>query len=170
MTAETELLLMNASRAQLVREVIRPALQEGKVVLCDRFVDSTVAYQGYGRGLDLHRVQQVVELATGTLTPELTLLLTVPIAVSESRRLARRSRENAPRDRLEEEDRQFFLRVEEGFQAVAREHPERIRVVSSTADPKLVRGQIWSHVQALLDARVAAGWPVPQVRPTSSTC
>src|SRR5690242_4897615 len=85
MTPETELLLMNASRAQLVREVIRPALAEGEVVLCDRFHDSTVAYQGYGRGLDLRHVQDVIELAVGGLRPALTILLRVPLEVSEMR-------------------------------------------------------------------------------------
>lgn len=162
MTAQTELLLMNASRAQLVGEVIHPALSQGKVVVCDRFFDSTIAYQGYGRQLDLEFIQPVVRLAAGSLTPDLTLLLTVPVAISEARRLARRARGNAQRDRLEEEDREFFLRVEEGFRAIARENPERVKVVESTADPKLVRGQIWSLVQSLLEARLKEGRPIPR--------
>src|SRR6266576_6580827 len=78
MTAEAELLLMNASRAQLVREVIRPALAAGEIVLSDRFYDSTTAYQGYGRGLDLGQVKTVVDLAVGDTRPNVTLLLVVP--------------------------------------------------------------------------------------------
>src|SRR5579859_5086996 len=77
MTAEAELLLMNASRAQLVREIIRPALADGEIVLCDRFYDSTIAYQGYGRQLDLKMVQAIVDVAVGDTRPDLTLLLTV---------------------------------------------------------------------------------------------
>src|SRR5688572_11101293 len=89
MTSETELLLMNASRAQLVREVIRPALAAGEIVLCDRFYDSTTAYQGYGRQLDLNRVRAIIDFAVDGTQPDLTLLLDVPVAVSEARRLAR---------------------------------------------------------------------------------
>src|SRR6516225_1631424 len=83
MTPEAELLLMNASRAQLVREVIRPALARGEVVLCDRFYDSTTAYQGYGRQLDLKLVAAMTEVAVGTTRPDLTLLLVVPQQISE---------------------------------------------------------------------------------------
>jgi dTMP kinase len=89
MTPEAELLLMNASRAQLVREVIRPALAEGEIVLCDRFYHSTIAYQGYGRGLDLGLVHSIIAAAVGETKPDLTLVLLVPIAVSEQRRLDR---------------------------------------------------------------------------------
>src|SRR3954454_14156451 len=81
MTAEAELLLMNASRAQLVREVMRPALAAGEIVLCDRYYDSTTAYQGYGRGLDLKLVQAVIDFAVGETRPNLTLLLHVPAEV-----------------------------------------------------------------------------------------
>src|SRR3989454_11892617 len=91
MTAEAELLLMNASRAQLVREVIRPALAAGEIVLCDRFYDSTTAYQGYGRQLDLKIVSAVIDFAVGPTRPDLTLLLMVPVAVSEARRLERQT-------------------------------------------------------------------------------
>src|SRR5688572_8957342 len=105
MTAETELLLMNASRAQLVREVIRPALAAGEIVLCDRFHDSTIAYQGYGRGLDLDLVRQVIAFAIGDTRPHITILLTVPIEVSEARRRARPSPAGLERDRMEEADR-----------------------------------------------------------------
>src|SRR5579863_5517629 len=88
MTAETELLLMNASRAQLVREVIRPALERGEIILCDRFYDSTMAYQSYGRGLDFAMVRQMIACAVGETRPDVTLLLIVPVKVSEARRRA----------------------------------------------------------------------------------
>ena len=86
MTPEAELLLMNASRAQLVREVIRPALAAGEIVLCDRFYDSTTAYQGYGRQLDLQMVKSIIDVAVGDTRPDLTLLFVVPHEVSEARR------------------------------------------------------------------------------------
>src|SRR5205807_761998 len=102
MTPETELLLMNASRAQLVREVIRPALAAGEIVLCDRFYDSTTAYQGYGRGLDLRMVQEIINLAVGDTRPDLTLLMLVTHEVSAERLLARQATLPFMRDRIEE--------------------------------------------------------------------
>src|SRR6185437_11718065 len=89
MVAEAELLLMNASRAQLVREVIRPALAAGEIVLCDRFYDSTTAYQGYGRQLDLQVVKSIIDFAVGATRPDLTLLFVVSHEVSRERLLAR---------------------------------------------------------------------------------
>src|SRR5690349_10727251 len=89
MTPEAELLLMNASRAQLVREVVRPALAAGEIVLCDRFHDSTIAYQGFGRQLDLKMVQAVIDIAVGETRPDLTLLLMVSQEISELRRKTR---------------------------------------------------------------------------------
>ncbi|MGK0198870.1 MAG: dTMP kinase, partial [Yoonia sp.] len=89
MTAEAELLLMNASRAQLVREVIRPTLESGGVILSDRFHDSTLVYQGYGRELDLDEVRSIIRLAVGDTEPELTILLKVDVSMSEARRAAR---------------------------------------------------------------------------------
>src|SRR5271170_5309665 len=91
MTAEAELLLMNASRAQIVREIIRPALAAGEIVLCDRFYDSTIAYQGYGRELDLQLVKNVIDFAVGDMRPNLTLLLQVPPEVSSDRLRSRQS-------------------------------------------------------------------------------
>src|SRR5712671_5316853 len=88
MTAEAELLLMNASRAQLVREVIRPALAAGEIVICDRFYDSTTAYQGYGRQLDLKTVNAIIDVAVGETRPHLTLLMLVPHELTEQRRVA----------------------------------------------------------------------------------
>ena len=169
MTAETELLLLNASRAQLVREVIRPALSAGEIVLCDRFYDSTTAYQGHGRGLDLQRVAAVIDFAVGETRPNLTLLLAVPLAVSEARRLERqttllqvpsqppRNPSAVPlkfdavlRDRFEEADRAFFERVERGYQAIAAAEPDRVRVVDATQSVTAVSGALWNCVEPLL--------------------
>jgi dTMP kinase len=150
MTAEAELLLMCASRAQLVREVIRPALATGKIVLCDRFFDSTTAYQGHGRQLDLARVQAVIALAVGGTRPDLTLFLHVPIEVSEQRRRAREQAQPQLRDRFEEADRAFFERVEQGFQAIARAEPERFVTVDATSSIEAVQISVWHQVAAKL--------------------
>lgn len=152
MTPEAELLLINASRAQLVREIIRPALAQGQLVLCDRFYDSTIAYQGYGRGLDLAQVRKVIDLAVGDTRPGLTLLLRVPLSVGESRRLQRQAA-GAVRDRMEEADRDFFRQVEEGFDAVGASEPERVRLVDATASIEAVEASIWGHVSRWLQHR-----------------
>src|SRR5262245_47181043 len=167
MTPEAELLLMNASRAQLVREVIRPALAAGEIVLCDRFYDSTTAYQGYGRRLDLARVQAIIQFAVEQTRPELTLLLDVPLAVSEARRLARRPGGPVPpgskarfsqpvRDRIEDAGRSFFERVQQGFQAIATAEPERVRVIDGTKSVEAVSANIWAFVGPLV---LKAGGP-----------
>jgi dTMP kinase len=170
MTAQTELLLMNASRAQLVREIIRPALAAGEIVVCDRFYDSTMAYQGYGRGLDLQFVKSVTDFAIGDTRPNLTLLLSVPIEISESRRLARKegmlldvppqskkpeSHAKLPfseplRDRMEEADRSFFERVVKGFKTIAAAEPQRIRLINGAKPVDVVCSKIWEIVQPIL--------------------
>ena len=150
MTPEAELLLMNASRAQLVREIIRPALAAGEVVICDRFFDSTVAYQGHGRGLDLEFIRRVIDFAVGETRPDLTLLLAVPVAVSEARRRARRGPAAPERDRFEEADREFFLRVERGYRALAAAEPGRICVIDATQSIEAVHAEIWRSVEPRL--------------------
>jgi dTMP kinase len=150
MTAEAELLLMNASRAQLVREVIRPALNTGEIVVCDRFYDSTMAYQGYGRQLDLKMVQAIVDVAVGDTRPDLTLLLTVTPEVSELRRALRQSTMPFMRDRIEEADRQFFDRVDHGFATIAAADPNRFRVVEASGSIEGVSDRIWDLVRPVL--------------------
>ncbi len=118
--AMTEVMLINASRAQLVASVLRPAVNRGRYVLCDRYVDSTLAYQGYGRGLAIDAVRAVCDAATGGLKPDLTLLLDVPVETS-IRRLA--SRQNGA-DRLEREGRPFHERVRRGFLDLAGRSPQ----------------------------------------------
>lgn len=150
MTSEAELLLMNASRAQLVREVIRPALAAGEIVVCDRFYDSTVAYQGYGRELSLDHVRSIIAFAVGDTRPDLTLLLDVPLAVSEARRASRRQEQAPVRDRFEEAERAFFQRVHEGFHAIARAEPGRVKLIDATQPIDAVQQAIWAHVSVLL--------------------
>jgi dTMP kinase len=155
MTPEAELLLMNASRAQLVREVIRPALATGEVVLCDRFYDSTTAYQGYGRQLDLKMVKSIIDVAVGETRPDLTLLFMVSHEVSEARRVARQPTLplSIKRDRMEEADQSFFARVAEGYQAIAAAEPQRVRQFDATGDVAAIEAAIWRLVQPLI-ARV----------------
>jgi len=141
LTAEAELLLMNASRAQLVREVIRPAIAAGEIVLCDRFYDSTTVYQGTGRGLDAAQVQAVIDFAVGDTRPDLTLLLQIPLKTSEERR-ARRSET----DRFEQADRTFFERIEAGYTALAAAEPDRIRVIEADQPLDTVAAAIWRIV------------------------
>lgn len=150
MTPEAELLLMNASRAQLVREVIRPALANGEIVLCDRYYDSTIAYQGYGRQLDLKMVAAVIEVAVGGTRPDLTLLLLVPHDLSETRRLARQSTLPFLRDRIEEADADFFARVARGYDALAEAEPKRVHRIEATGKVEEVRERIWKAVKPLL--------------------
>ena len=152
MTAETELLLMNASRAQLVREMIRPALAAGNMVLCDRFYDSTTAYQGYGRKLDLKMVEGIIDIAVGDTRPDLTLLLLVPQTVSEARRSARQPTLplKIKRDRIEEADRSFFARVAKGYQAIAAREPQRVKPIAASGAVETVAAHIWEAVEPLL--------------------
>jgi len=148
MTPEAELLLINASRAQLVREIIRPALDAGEVVLCDRFYHSSLAYQGYGRQLDLARVREIIDFAVGDTRPQLTLMLHVPLAISEQRR------KNRPtRDRFEESGRAFFERVERGFRALAEADPARIKWIDATQPIPAVTEELWRHIQPLLESK-----------------
>jgi dTMP kinase len=150
MTWEAELLLMNASRAQLVREIIRPELEAGHIVLCDRFYDSTTAYQGYGRQLDLKWVKTIIEFAVGNTRPNLTLLFNVPPAVSQERLLQRQSTLPFMRDRIEEGDRAFFGRVAKGYQEIAAAEPQRIRPIDASGTVAVIQQRIWSLVEPLV--------------------
>jgi dTMP kinase len=150
MTSEAELLLMNASRAQLVREVIRPALAAGRIILCDRFYDSTTAYQGHGRELDLQMIKTIIDIAVGETRPDLTLLLRVSPEVSELRRAVRQSTLPFMRDRIEEADKSFFERVARGYEAIAAAEPERVRVLDGADSVEHVFKKIWELVQPIL--------------------
>ena len=150
MTAEAELLLMNASRAQLVREIIRPALAAGEIVLCDRFYDSTITYQGYGRGLDLKLIRGVIDFAVGGTRPQLTLLLEISPETSAARLASRQSGQPVARDRFEEADPAFFERVAKGYGAIAAEEPGRVKVVDAAGSLDAVSTAIWEHVETLV--------------------
>ena len=127
MTPQTEMLLYSASRAQLVAEIIRPALAAGQIVLCDRFYDSTIAYQGYGRGLNLDDLYAITRFATGGLKPGLTLLLDIAVADG----LARRAHNGLEMNRLDRETLSFHRRVRQGYHRMAAEEPERWVVVDA---------------------------------------
>ena len=150
MTAEAELLLMNASRAQIVREVIRPALAAGDMVLCDRFYDSTTAYQGFGRQLDLEKVKSIIEFAVGETKPDLTLFLHVPAEVSAERLRSRQSTLSFVRDRIEEADRKFFERVAHGYGVIAAGEPQRVKFINGAQSLDVVCAEIWKIVQPRL--------------------
>ena len=139
-----ELLLFNASRAQLVAEVIKPNLEDGKVVICDRYADSTTAYQGYGRGLDLETVEAVNRAGSLGLKPVLTILLDI----SAEEGLARK-KDKRP-DRFEKEDVAFHQRVREGYLKLAVAMPERWLVVDACQSRAKVEQIIWERVNQVL--------------------
>lgn len=132
--SETEALLILAARRQHVEHVIKPALERGMTVVCDRFADSTIAYQGYGRGLDRRMLNTMNAWATGKLVPDLTLLFDVPVSVGLARRRGHASTQN----RLDQETERFHKRVHSGFQALARREPRRILTVDATVSPDAV--------------------------------
>ena len=150
MTAEAELLLMNASRAQLVREIIRPALAEGEIIICDRFYDSTTAYQGFGRELDLAHVKTVIDFAVGETKPDLTLFLHVPAEVSAERLRSRQATMPFVRDRIEESDQKFFERVAHGFGVIAAQEPQRVKFINGNQQLDVVCARIWEQVEQIL--------------------
>jgi dTMP kinase len=128
----TEALLLNAARAQHVVDLIEPALRSGAIVLCDRFVDSNLAYQGYGRGIDLSFLQELCDTATGGLVPNLTFLLDLPVAISRERVATRNA---GAGDRMEREDPAFYERVRHGFLDLARAS-SRYHVLDATKPPE----------------------------------
>lgn len=131
-----ELFLYESCRAQLVNQVIRPALANGKTVLCDRFTDSTVAYQGYGRELHIKAILAANEMATGGLRPDLTLILDCAVETGLKRAMARidaRTEENKE-DRFENESVLFHSRVRAGYMDIAKKEPDRVRVIDATIE------------------------------------
>jgi dTMP kinase len=139
-----ELLLFNVSRAQLVTEFIHPNLESGKVVISDRYADSTTAYQSYGRGLDLAMVRAVNSAAIQGLKPDLTVLLDIPVEVGLARKRGKK------RDRFEQEDIAFHQRVREGYLKLAAAEPERWLVVDAALPKEKIAEIIWQKVSGLL--------------------
>jgi dTMP kinase len=152
MAPAAELLLYEASRAQLVHEVIRPALSAGRIVLCDRFTDSTVAYQGYGRGLDLELIARLNALATGGLRPDLTFLLDLDPAVGLLRATQRVAERRDRQDRIEAEVLTFHLQVRAGYRAIAAAEPERVTVLDASGGMAEIKEHIRRRVELLLRA------------------
>ncbi len=140
----TELLLFNASRAQLVAEVIQPNLKDGKIVICDRYADSTTAYQSYGRGLDLEMVKAINNTATQGLKPDLTVLLDISAETGLARKRAEKQ------DRFEREALAFHQRVRDGYLKLAANDPERWLVVDATQSKAKIEQIIWQRVSQLL--------------------
>ncbi|MDQ3493086.1 MAG: dTMP kinase [Chloroflexota bacterium] len=137
-TPESDALLFNAARSQLVRDVIAPALRRGETVICDRFADSTIAYQGYGSGLDRQALRRLERLATGGLRPDIIILLDVPVAVGLSRRVRGAPDQLNRFERSVHHDVAFHERVRQGYLEMAADEPARWRVIDATADPAAV--------------------------------
>lgn len=142
-----ELLLFEASRAQLVHTVILPALQKGVWVLCDRFADSTTAYQGYGRGFDLETILMLNRHAIGACVPDLTLLLDIDVQAGRERLSQRNLAQNTTSDRIEREALEFHERVRKGFLELAGRWPDRIKVIQVMREPDAVAAEIWEVVR-----------------------
>jgi len=145
MCPETELLLFAASRSQLVREVIFPKLEEGKFIICDRFLDSTTVYQGVARQLAEGPVKIINEFAVGDLMPDLTIVLDIP---AEESRLRVQRRMNSIPDRIEKESIEFYSAVREGYLYLAKEFPERLILIDGSKDVKTVSKTIWEAVES----------------------
>lgn len=131
MVSEAEILLYSASRAQLVGQVIRPALAQGATVLSDRYADSTIAYQGYGRGLDLNVLRRITDFATGGLAPDLTIYLDLPVEQGLERKRQALSQRSGEWNRLDQEDVEFHQRVRQGYLELAAAEPERWLIVDA---------------------------------------
>lgn len=142
--AETEALLYAAARSQVVKELIRPALEEGKIVLADRFIDSTIAYQGYGRQLDRTFLNHLNQFATGGLKPDLTILLDL-----DPEQAYFRNKGTTP-DRIEIEGKEFLRKVREGYLHIARDEPERVKVINAGQDLDCVFEQVRKHIDDLI--------------------
>ena len=148
MIAEAELLLFSASRAQLVREKIRPYLDKGIYVISDRFHDSSTAYQGYGRGIPIEVVMKVHELAIGDTIPDLTFFIDIPVGIANERK---KKKNKVKLDRIEVADIEFYNRVRSGYLEIARKE-ERFKVIDGTQTIETIQNQIISELE-LIDRR-----------------
>jgi dTMP kinase len=140
MTPETELLLFEASRSQLVREVIKPALERGICVIADRFFDSTTVYQGAARELDQKMIEQLNAFGVGDCIPDITFVLDIEAATAESRM------QHEPRkpDRMEQQSTEFYKRVREGYRELAAHEPKRIILIDGSGDADEIQNEIWT--------------------------
>ncbi len=156
LTPLAEILLISAARAQHVKEAISPALNSGQIVVCDRFTASSVAYQGYGRGLELELIHGLNKASTGGLEPDLTLFMEIPVKIGLARKKGGQG-DVCERDVFESEAVEFHERVRAGYLAMASEHPDRWRVVDGTLEKRDLARQIWTGVKALLRDGGGAG-------------
>ncbi|MDD2941728.1 MAG: dTMP kinase [bacterium] len=145
-----ELLLFAADRAQHIAQVIRPALDSGTVVLSDRYADSTLAYQGYGRGVSLELLSRLHTIATADLAPDMTLLLDLPVQTGLERAALRRGEDQASWTRFEAETLEFHEAVRNGFLVLAQKNPQRFRVINASQPLTDVINEATSHVEALI--------------------
>jgi len=141
-----ELFLYVADRIQHYRQVIVPALREGKVVLCDRFADATTVYQGFGRGLDLAWIEEIHARALENTKPDLTFLLDLPVEVGLKRAWRRLKKDQSREDRFEKEAMDFHQRIREGYLTLARKEPARIIVLDGMKDEQTLHREIVSHL------------------------
>ena len=146
LTPECEAALVFAARSQHVAQIIEPALRKGAVVLCDRFSDSTLAYQGYARGLDVQDLRRMNRFAARDVSPDLTLLFDLPVAIG----LARRRQQGAGQNRLDRETQRFHERVRKGFLDLYTSHPRRIRLLDARADPDTVADTVTGMINDFL--------------------
>jgi len=153
MTSEAELLLFAASRAELVRKTILPTLAKGHWVLCDRFLDSTVVYQGMGRGLPLDILQTINHFATSGRLPDLTLLLDLDLEEAR-RRVMHRVRPVDAHDRIESLPEEFFKKVREGYLSLVREHPQRVKLIDASASKSDLAKIILKEIQHAFHLRL----------------
>ena len=144
-TAVTELLLIAAARAQHVEELIRPALAANQIVICDRFIDATVAYQGYRGGIDLKLIHQLNQTATRGLKPDLTFVLDLPPEIGQQRQ-----RRKTHRDRLDKEPLESHYRVREGYLALAKADPHRVKLIDATQSVEAVHTELLAEYQEYL--------------------
>jgi dTMP kinase len=149
-----ELLLYAAGRAQHLREIILPALADGTNVLCDRFSDATLAYQGYGRGLDTEMIRSLDRIVTSGMRPDLTLLFDIEAASGIARARGRNNRRGLEAEaRFENEELAFHERVRQGYLTLVAQEPDRIRVVDASSSPEAIQGQ----VRKIVDERLRIG-------------
>lgn len=154
MNETAELLLFSASRTQLVAEVILPAMKRGEIIILDRYYDSTTAYQGYGRGLDLQAVRFINAFATGGLEPDLTFLIDISIEEIEKRKTAA----GLNFDRMESSGREFYQRVRSGYLEIARTEVRRVVHIDGMGTPESVEKEIWQQVEKkLIVSNVSSG-------------
>jgi dTMP kinase len=153
LSSEVETLLFLASRAQLVRQVIVPALEAGDTVICDRYMDSTIAYQGYARGQDVEEIIRMNEFATGGLQPDMTFLLDLDVRTGFERIRSRQIVTGTAQDRIERESLEFHERVYQGYMALAQRWPARYRIVTAMRSKEEVAADAWKLLMPLIEMR-----------------